>query len=775
MSLGWLSMLLMATQAGGLVVHDFGVGHRARVRPANLPADVDAPNATVYAARADHWAPFSIDLGNMGPTVSGTLIVKETNLFNSDRLVYRHGLTLAQGARKRISFPVLVRGAMSLVVRFEDDEEGTLKLGKGRELWVAPTHTVSLRAEFVLVATRSPGDFSHLLVADTEHRVTKNRILIPITPEELPDYAVAYGGVDLLVLDDLPLDRLSSRQRDAMIQYVARGGTLVVSTFRNTQGLQGTQLEPLLPGSASGILNRTEVSSLEAATGILCVLDGPTAMTTFTPREGAVGWGDDGVILHRRHGRGTIILCGFPISAPFLRGWSGSRGLFGAFKVRQDPPIVAMAGAYQSTDIRSALAKALKDSIVKPIPPFRSVIVIMIAYCLGVGVAPYVVFKRLKKIEWAWLGIIVVAIGAAGAVFGLGLRYFRNETTALRVSVVEGGAHGGPLLRHNFWAFFSAYGGNKDLSFRDPSSLPTSLGSGIGLRGRRKSRTTTISYSGARLRDLETFTQDTTLFETTDQTVLPGTISFRADCDRVLTARCDASLEIRRAWLVYDERAEEVRISEKEAVLDRPLVPMWKVVQDFRAESDRLLSRCFPTLLLAAAEASKRRERPVLVYVYGGSPALVSNEVIERGLDVGLLEPSGWKPYVTVRSWQVRRVSPRPDTSLYYQDAALYSEEGVELALRLDGIDGYRVQTVTISSLRTVDFVKVEAYDWHQRRWGIVNPERGLSALRHVHRSPQGSAFARVRVRVADAAWSDSNLDNFEAHSRLTTEDPTDD
>lgn len=738
-----------------LTVQEVGLGFRAKGRLPNLQYYPDQRKLPTFMGRMDTWMPFQVTLKNTGPAVEGTLLLRESYTGASTLLEYRKHLSLPPGARKRITFPVFYRSVSPLELTFEDDRHGELRLGHDTTLLVPNPRTVAPVCSLVLVATESQENFAHFLRRRGPNAYAQKHYLVPVSPAQLPANAIEYHGVDALVLDDLPLEALGEPQTDAIAQFVARGGLLLVCLLRHSERLAGTRLETLLPALPTGLHNTSELASLERAVGIECRLDSPIAVTSFTLREGAEAWEEfSPVIAHRPFEQGLVVVCGFPLSAKFLSTWPGAPWLMDLLANFEARALIPLAGEGDLSGLRSDLALALKDSMIREIPPFAYVLGIMLVYCLLVGVVPYFAFRWLGRTEWAWACIVLIALIGSGAVYGLGLHYYREDSYAYRIGLIEGGGEEGFHLRHNFWSLFSAEGARLDLDFEESCTIPFPFGTELVLRGADTAQDSmTLSFDGARLQNLPTYTQDSTLFETTDTQMLEGQVALLAGPLGRLALFCSPSMPVARAWVAHSGNVKEVRVSAGEQLavepLDAPYNPVVGLPGDvLEAEpGDRLLACSLQVLLKHIARVSLERSRPVLLYLHEGTPALTNRGIPEHCLDFGLAVAPRWLDHAGPRSWRLRRTTLPPQGSY---DEALYSEEGVEFAAYLNLPQHHQLHNIRVSWGRERRYgpATVEVFDWKAGAWSGVTSNRNYGIEGFVHVTPLRSAHARLRVRI---------------------------
>ena len=762
----------------GIVIRELGLGFRSMTHIPNIRIPADAPPGPPTVGRVDTWMPFRITLENFGPPAEGTLILRTSipSLAGPD-VVYRKRVSLPPRGRKRVSFPIQYRSTVPLELAFERDGGGTIPLGGASSVALPPPRTIAVTASLMLVATKSGGRFSHFLARTRSGRLSQERFVVPVSPSDLPENPIAYDGVDAVALDDLPVRSLSDGQFRALRQFVARGGTLVLSILRQMNGLERSGLRDVLPGVPAEARNLAEVRALHVATGTECALDRPRAMTLFEPRAGARAWDDSvPVVIHRPFERGCVVNCGFPLSAPFLERWPGASRFMGILLDFEKTGGIPLPGGYAASELRRPMAVALKESMVRSIPPFRVVLGLMVAYGAVIVLVPYALFRRLRRLEWSWALVFLFALGGSWAVYALGLDYQREDSAAYRVSVIEGGAEPGPHVRHNFWSLFTVRGNDLDLSFEDPSTVPFPLAGDPTLRGVRTGTKMTVSYDGARIRGLRTYTQDSTLFETTDTQNLPARIrcEVRSDApDLSIIVRPDPGFPFDTGWIVRGADIGEVGPqTDGESVVNVPNTSIRQVTEKLRAGGDPFFERAALTLLAYASRRSAETGRPLLLYAYEGAPSLLNSDLPERGADFGILDLSGASPpWGFEATWLLRELSASgPDGA---GDPLPHSPEGVEVSMVLANLPpDFRPRDLRFSG--TESFV-LQIYDRLGDTWKPIPGHPWITAPdRYVYRSPLGPAYARllVRNRVENTWTSQSPLNRIHVVSSLERSDP---
>jgi len=714
-------------QDGGLLVEEAGFGFLPAAPVLNLPVRGTQPPPK-FVGRNEAWVPFQAILVNPGPAREGVLTLRQAFTGPAEAVTYSRRITLPQDGRKRVTFPV--RATYDpMYLGFRDDKAGGVTLGGESEFLVREPRIVNPRTEIVLLASDAKISYGHLVVPRRRSENPADRILVVVAPDQLPQTALEYDMVGLLVLDDIAADALTQAQASAIHQWVCRGGAVVMTLLRNAHRIKGTHLEPLVAGTPGEVRNVREMKAFEEATTYPCPFDAETAIQTFDAREGTEG---DPALLQRRIDRGLSVACGLPLSSSALEVWPRSPILLEAFLRLSRHAKIGLPGGNQSQRVREPVAPALKGSILKSVPPFKAVALLMGIYIVVLVVVPYAVLRPFKRLELAWIGIVALALIGSGVVYGTGTRYLRAESVACRVTLVEGGGVPGPHMRHNFWCLFSARGGYLNLGFENPPVVPFPFGRQLGLRGAGSvSEPLQVAYDAdAQVRDFPTYAQDSTMFETTDMVSLPGRIRFQIKMDPDLTIRghleADESLQLRDAWFVDGQRI--VRVQPGPIEIPRgaaSVVP---------SEGSLLERKGFEAVTRAIETADYRV--PVLLYRYEGTPSLTNSDIKEEAIHFGIVEPTEWRVPVDEITW----------TGTLYFPPELPEQEPPEFEFTLRTREvppGRQVEAVTIQW----DWQRYGSLQLYNRRDGTWTSAVSTPRLEGcVARSPFGGLAIKARL-----------------------------
>jgi hypothetical protein len=267
-----------------------------------------------------------------------------------------------------------------------------------------------------------------------------------LSPDDIPPLTAGLNSLAALVVDDADTGVLSQEQRDAVASWIGRGGTLVVSTRPGgADTLAG--FTDLLPVSASGTrtlnslkgLSDLVVTPLDAAGSFIVPEAQLRTDIAGAPRLLAA---QDGVplVAMRDLGRGQVVYLAVSPEAAPLKGWDGVVPL--VKRLLAEHPISLVYGASRAaqygppTQIFDTYG-TIFDLPALDLPEPFLLAAFMLIYILFVGPINYIILKRMRRAELAWITIpAMVAVFAALAYF-IGLQSKGGELLTVRGNVVH--------------------------------------------------------------------------------------------------------------------------------------------------------------------------------------------------------------------------------------------------------------------------------------------------------------------------------------------------
>jgi len=378
------------------------------------------------------WIPVRIVLANDGPDTLASLDVSLRPERSGQ--AYRQGLTvsLPSGARKNLTLYVYpASGTRSLDIRL---------LAEGRLIAQSdlPMISLSTNDRLVGVAAANPTPFNLIRTPSGQAGATRAEIAL-MAVETLPDRAAAYESLDALILDDLDTGAMTGGQRQALATWVAAGGRLLVGGGPNWQKTTAG-LGELLPLEVRGT---EQVPNLDAMGSYVGAGPGPQGEATLAIGSPIIGsqvlieQAGLPLVATRRFGLGQVtFLAADPTLAP-LEDWPDMAYLYSAL-------LFGGQGAPASIrDVQDSLAAGAVSMFPGlALPPIGAVCGFLVLYTFALGPLHYIVLRRAKRRELAWITIpaLVLLFSGAALAFGFLSRGSRPMLNRLAVVFVPVGA-----------------------------------------------------------------------------------------------------------------------------------------------------------------------------------------------------------------------------------------------------------------------------------------------------------------------------------------------
>ena len=271
--------------------------------------------------RLEKWNQIIVRLQNSGQPVTGTLGVRvwRGSDLRGDLHVtsFTQPVSLSERARKRYQFTVPVTSITRPIEVFLRRDEVVLKRQN------IDLRTALSAEQIILGLTRDLSlDFLTTLLP------THARIVY-LPPDELPIHWYGYDSVSAVVLKGLSLQTLSEPQAEALRQWVAGGGTLIVASDSRYALLTEPRMQALLPVQVLGVQQREGLPELAAHYGVPLQPAPLLAMRArLTRGEVLVGSPDAPLLAKRAFGGGRVLFLAVDYATKPLLGWRGNQALW---------------------------------------------------------------------------------------------------------------------------------------------------------------------------------------------------------------------------------------------------------------------------------------------------------------------------------------------------------------------------------------------------------------------------------------------------------------
>ncbi len=270
-----------------------------------------------------------------------------------------------------------------------------------------------------------------------------------ISPDDIPALSVALNGLGGLVFDDVDTAALAQEQRDAVASWVGSGGTLIVTSRPGgADTLAG--FGDLLPITHAG--GTRTLGGLQALSGLVAMPITPTTsiivpdarLKTEPEVDGRALAQQDGVplVAMRDLGEGQVVYMALSPGADPLKTWDGTvpllRRVLAEHALRPSFGAARRNGyyGYGSTQVFDFYGSIFElPGLQLPSPLILALFIFV--YILLVGPVNYLVLKRMRRTELAWITIpATVALFSIGA-YLVGYQAKGGELVAVRANVLH--------------------------------------------------------------------------------------------------------------------------------------------------------------------------------------------------------------------------------------------------------------------------------------------------------------------------------------------------
>lgn len=272
--------------------------------------------------------------------------------------------------------------------------------------------------------------------------------IVHMSLDDIPTLSNALDGLDALFIDDVDTGALAQEQRDALASWVGRGGTLTVSSRPGGPDALGG-LADIAPVTATGTRTLTRMQGLADLVAVPITPTGATIVPDAKLRTDAASGArllaaEGGVPLVAVHdlGRGQVAYLGVSPGVAPVKNWDGLvplvRRLLAEHALRS---VSGGKGFGRSSGPPQGQLFDLYGSIFDlpslDLPEPLLIGLFMLVYIILMGPVNYLVLKRMRRAELAWLTIpAMVAVFSIGA-YIIGFQSKGGELLTIRGNVMH--------------------------------------------------------------------------------------------------------------------------------------------------------------------------------------------------------------------------------------------------------------------------------------------------------------------------------------------------
>jgi hypothetical protein len=381
-------------------------------------------------ARGERWIPIVFRLVNAGNDFRGILEVNKGDSF------FRKSIDLAAQSAKEVEIFVYYSAYYGPLEYRILDEEGS-KIKEDR------LQVTTLNSKDNLVLVISDGDYNHQFLNGVPNPWGGKTFVSYLKSDQLYSDWIAYSTADVIVLGSLPIEKISTHEWKAVLQYVASGGLLVCSSATNLQVLEHAQLRHVLPTFSKeySLISRGDFlsSSLPSTlplSPISTEVALPVQKMVLRPCDILLLRDSDGIVLSSSspYYKGNIIYFTFDymrlpeeIRVHFASVWNDL--LFPSFA---GPPPFGLPFR-QRLDENPRVQKFLYDIPGLRLPEAKWFALFFFIYICAIGPLQLLLLKLLKRTYLLWITFPLLILLFSLTSFG----YSRVRQTDLKLTQVE--------------------------------------------------------------------------------------------------------------------------------------------------------------------------------------------------------------------------------------------------------------------------------------------------------------------------------------------------
>lgn len=218
-----------------------------------------------------------------------------------------------------------------------------------------------------------------------------------IAPDTLPDRWAALVSLDLIVLHDAPLDKLTTEQARALVDYVRRGGTIVLSPGLTKGSLGPPVLAPVAPVRAGEPRVVSDLPGLTAAHG---PLRRPEPFLVHPILNGQpYGERIGREIATFPSGFGRVHVLSFDLLRAPFDTWAGRRGLWSDLLGASPRWFAEDRAGFPGASTQKQRMEMFQQMarLINPYPSFLLILALAAVFILTVGPLNYLVLWKLRR------------------------------------------------------------------------------------------------------------------------------------------------------------------------------------------------------------------------------------------------------------------------------------------------------------------------------------------------------------------------------------------
>ena len=410
------------------------------------------------------WAPltitvrgqdaFATSIGIPGQRIAETYLAVEVRSYSSNTPTQRYATPLTGSQRKNF-YIYCPKNATELVIELAPAPQSgnAMPQDKARRVIqeIALPTPIARKDYFVLVLAPS-GDKLKRFIDKKQlaaHNGAQVHVAYRSNPRSLPRDWIGYSAVDVLVIREIVLTerRISKPQQRAILDWVQRGGTLIVSGGSNYKYLRQSFIEPFLPVELKAP-EQTHIipTALHKQLGFESLGSNEVMFERipFSPKLGCeelIGTDDQIYVAKRNFEDGQILCLAFDYNAmPFSEQqvgetfWSGLLSRHGK-SPRHFEDRYALALQHEEKIYQQFLSTSVKAGSTQ-VPLIKLLTIVLPIYLLSFGGFLFYFGRSKRKARTYWIGGLLFVLLSLSTI-AVARNVLPNRITADQVSILS--------------------------------------------------------------------------------------------------------------------------------------------------------------------------------------------------------------------------------------------------------------------------------------------------------------------------------------------------
>ena len=366
--------------------------------------------------KRERWAPLQVVVTSHNEDFNGEISVEVRNIFSGELIqTYATPLSLTRTDRQRRLIHIFLPGVSSQLSIQLVNRAGQVRISEE----LTPEIFKPLTDLVVLALTPSRDLLSRWDGKQIDEKEKGHAFVAYTDFKGLPAYWKGYDLVDFFVVRGVSLveRRISKRQQQALLDWIQRGGTLLVSGGADLRRLRGSFLEPFLPVGLGNLRRESQIPESMRRFGFAA--NSPFDLIELKPKPGMiplVGDGEQIYVAKRLLGSGQIISLGFDYNAPPFSDSPGAEAFWKWLLSTENRTPRHVEAKYEANRRHDEKIQTILAAVPSAeVPLIRLLLVFLGVYALGFGALIWWGGKGKSRLYW-FGGIALAVFFSCGVV-----------------------------------------------------------------------------------------------------------------------------------------------------------------------------------------------------------------------------------------------------------------------------------------------------------------------------------------------------------------------